>query len=1082
MDQILDNSTELDVALFDRIVDAFYGTGSPPEERKQAEVVLERFQADPEAWLRVAPVLQASNNSQSKFLALNVLDKLVNSRWKLLPQEQRLGIRNFAVSMCLEWSAAGAPRSLLNKADLTLVQILKMEWPHNWPQFIPELVMSSRSSIEVCENNMVILRLLSEEVFDYGDASMTKAKAAALKSQLSSEFGEVFRLCLEVLQLAGRPSLIDATLQTLQRCVPWIPFEFVFDTELLQLLVSKFLAPVESRNAALQCLTEVASLPAPAQYSQILVEAFAASLQVLDQAVPVATDFRTVYAQAGTADQLLIANLSQYLVAFLKLHLPLLEAPGQEPALALAHEYLIAISQIDERELFKGCLDYWSRLVLDLFHDVKAAIAREDDAQTREFLKASFGSGTAGGAGAASATNTEDFVVSHGLRAGKYSGVLSALRRTVIEHMVRPEEVLISENEDGEIVRVVYKESDTITLYKSLRDILVYLTHLDVNNTRDIMLEKLDRQVDGSEWSWHNMNVLCWAIGSISGAMDFQLEKYFLSTVLTDLLSFTDRKRGKDNKAVVASNIMYIIGQYPRYLRAHWKFLRTVVYKLFEFMHETHEGVQDMACDTFIKIADKCKAHFIELKPDEPRPFIDTIIMEISQHTGDLEPHQIQVFYEACGKILGAQPSKQSLDRQLEALMSLPNQAWKGMIEVFSADPSQLADQPENTKIVINVIKTNTATCGMLGAAFASQIVRIYQDLITLYKLVSAQITVDAQQSNQFVLTHRSRLLRSVKREILRLLETYLQNADVQTASEMAPSLLATILEDYRALPPNFREYEVLSCVQVVVAKIAMTAPEMVLGILENVFECTLEMLMGDLTEFPEFRVEFFKLLRTINKHCFPVLLQLPPVIFAQTVQACLWAAQHDNRDVEEVGLSLTLEIVRNVASMGDMNIVNQFFQQFTKLILGDTFSVLTDPDHRSGFALQTDILATFVAIVDQNKLTVPLYKEQDEAPAGTSNSVYLRQYLAQSLKNAFPHVQDQQIAQFVDALFASYGDRQRFVSHVRDFLVQIKDFGGDDAWLYAEERQHQIEEQQAKQHERDMLVGGLVKPADLDD
>lgn len=49
-------------------------------------------------------------------------------------------------------------------------------------------------------------------------------------------------------------------------------------------------------------------------------------------------------------------------------------------------------------------------------------------------------------------------------------------------------------------------------------------------------------------------------------------------------------KRGKDNKAVVASNIMYIVGQYPRFLKAHWKFLKTVVNKLFEFMHETHEG------------------------------------------------------------------------------------------------------------------------------------------------------------------------------------------------------------------------------------------------------------------------------------------------------------------------------------------------------------------------------------------------------------------------------------------------------------------------------------------------------------
>jgi exportin-1 len=152
------------------------------------------------------------------------------------------------------------------------------------------------------------------------------------------------------------------------------------------------------------------------------------------------------------------------------------------------------------------------------------------------------------------------------------------------------------------------KESDTIVLYKSMRELLVYLTHLDVTDTETILTEKLAKQIDGSEWSWNNLNTLCWAIGSISGAMsqfeigymklfiyfitDEETEKRFLVTVIKDLLGLTEMKRGKDNKAVVASNIMYIVGQYPRFLKAHWKFLKTVVNKLFEFMHETHEGIK----------------------------------------------------------------------------------------------------------------------------------------------------------------------------------------------------------------------------------------------------------------------------------------------------------------------------------------------------------------------------------------------------------------------------------------------------------------------------------------------------------
>jgi exportin-1 len=54
---------------------------------------------------------------------------------------------------------------------------------------------------------------------------------------------------------------------------------------------------------------------------------------------------------------------------------------------------------------------------------------------------------------------------------------------------------LIVENDEGEIVREFVKESDTIVLYKSMKQVLVYLTHLNVEDTETIMTIKLSRQV-----------------------------------------------------------------------------------------------------------------------------------------------------------------------------------------------------------------------------------------------------------------------------------------------------------------------------------------------------------------------------------------------------------------------------------------------------------------------------------------------------------------------------------------------------------------------------------------------------------
>lgn len=75
------------------------------------------------------------------------------------------------------------------------------------------------------------------------------------------------------------------------------------------------------------------------------------------------------------------------------------------------------------------------------------------------------------------------------------------------------------------------------------------------------------------------------SILNISDVLTVCAAHLFCVLRVQDLLGLCEQKRGKDNKAIIASNIMYIVGQYPRFLRAHWKFLKTVVNKLFEFMH-----------------------------------------------------------------------------------------------------------------------------------------------------------------------------------------------------------------------------------------------------------------------------------------------------------------------------------------------------------------------------------------------------------------------------------------------------------------------------------------------------------------
>ncbi|KAJ1931882.1 Karyopherin transporter, partial [Linderina macrospora] len=350
--------------------------------------------------------------------------------------------------------------------------------------------------------------------------------------------------------------------------------------------------------------------------------------------------------------------------------------------------------------------------------------------------------------GSSNGSNGNAGALSVELRRQMYSKVLTGVRYVMIDRMARPEEVLIVENDEGEIVREFIKETDTITLYKAQRECLIYLTHLDSQDMEKIMVEKLSKQMDGSEWSWNNLNKLCWAIGSISGSMGEDQERRVLVIIIKDLLSLCELKRGKDNKAVVASNIMYVVGQYPRFLKAHWKFLKTVANKLFEFMHELHEGVRDMACDTFVTIAQKCRRHFIVNQPGEDRPFVEDIIVNQSAITSDLEPQQINRFCEAVGYLISAQTNMEIQSELIQGLMGPSNEMWKQLVGRIGANQDELQNI-ELVKQLGNILRTNVSACSAIGKGYLNQVGYLYMDMMGMYKAVSELISQGIAQGGE---------------------------------------------------------------------------------------------------------------------------------------------------------------------------------------------------------------------------------------------------------------------------------------------------------------------------------------------
>uniref|UniRef100_A0A8R1IFU3 Importin N-terminal domain-containing protein n=1 Tax=Caenorhabditis japonica TaxID=281687 RepID=A0A8R1IFU3_CAEJA len=155
-------SDRIDVNLLDQVVQIMNQRSG--KEQAEANSILMELKENRDSWTKVDAILQFSTLNESKYFALQILEGVIQHKWKSLPQVQRDGIKSFIITKMFELSADQSTMEqnqlLLHKLNLVLVQIVKQDWPKQWPSFITDIVDSSKTNETVCINNMNILSLL----------------------------------------------------------------------------------------------------------------------------------------------------------------------------------------------------------------------------------------------------------------------------------------------------------------------------------------------------------------------------------------------------------------------------------------------------------------------------------------------------------------------------------------------------------------------------------------------------------------------------------------------------------------------------------------------------------------------------------------------------------------------------------------------------------------------------------------------------------------------------------------------------------------------------------------------------------
>lgn len=1036
------------VQMLDHIVTLMYS--GDEAQRKIAHEVLNQVRGHPDSWQVVDTVLATSQSPDTKFFALNLLQNVISTRWMVLPEQQRSGVKNYVVQLVIRISSdehfASTQKHFLTKLNETLVHIVKQEWPRSWDNFIPDICGSSKTNQSLCENNMRILNLLSEEVFSFGKNHMVSSKVAKLKNSLNAQFSSIYELCNFIFKThvsspgAIKTSLLVTTLGTLANFLDWIPLGYIFETDLIQTLLIHFWDPLEYRVECVRCLSEIACLhDGVQQYQPHIVRCFQGvveKIQQLPENSPAAT---SLPGPQRIFWEVFHNQIALLLTGFLKHNMPAMEA--QQAYMLPALGYLVRISMGPNEETFKICVEFWQTFSARIFLEIQQRRAQPSPLLLETPGTDGFGRGNE--------------------KLKLYEPILEEVRRVLISKMAKPPEVTIKENEEGHIVRAEEEDTDEIALYKMMREALVYLTHLSPEHMESIMLQRLSQEClsenTTEHWSPTLLNRLCWAIGSISGAMHETDEKRFVVAVIKDLLSLCEMKHGKENKAVVAANIMYVVGQYPRFLRAYWKFLKTVIFKLFEFMHETFPGVQEMAVDTFLKICQKCKKKFVLVQHGEQFvPFVEEMCSHVAKDISELEHLHICTYFEAVGCMISAAQEKERLVAQV---MQLFNEKWASLLCSLNKGVEVLQDQQVLREISL-ILRVNERMVSAVGAACQTQLASIYSDMLKIYKVCSEFIAHGQGQV---------RLMRNIKRDTLRLVQTFVDvaGAEVGTGAQVAqrfiPPLLEPVLEDYRSNLPQARDAEVLDLLAVLAARLSDSISQEITKIFEMVFECTLDMIKGDFQSFPEFRQHFYGLLKAINTHCFQALFFLPEAKLKLYVDSLIWAVKHEQPQVSDSGLQILHHFLDRLLT-GPPQLFTPFFKQYYFTLLQDILSVLTDTLHKAGLKLQQQIFAQLIGAVESGKLEIPRQR--------------VMEFLFDLIQKSFPSLHRSQAETFVLNCFNKCTS-QDFKQLIRDFLISLREWGSQEDDLYEEERQDALKDaQQAEQRWR-MQVPGLVPQYD---
>lgn len=1050
MEFLLDSDKSIDIQRYDAVVKAFYeGT---PDERAKAQEILTSFQGNPDAWLYVDKVLQYGTNPYGKFISLSVLEDMIGTKWNVLPDEQRVGVRNFVVgmivSMCQDPELFQRERTLLNKANLVLVHILKKEWPDRWPQFMDELIGSSQSSVEVCLNNLLILRLQAEEIFDPSKVTLTKTKLLHLKYSLGKESRKICHFCTELIKTNHSDELTNKALETLQLYITWVPKDFLGSTDTIDVIKLAFNNNPETRYYIYRCILQVLTFDFDVsrieQISTPLVlkitNCFNHILTIMsDDLIKAEGEWYAKFNNILGNDRNYLLILCRFLTKVLRnLRTAFESTPNMGGTINLAHRCILKLTGVPNIEIQEEAYEYWHQLALK-------AMTRKQDMDSNFIMPTPQHSPLAPRRNSIDRDNEAFF---------------ERLREYLVWNMMKPDDlVYYFASEDN-----LEDESEQSHLYKLQKETLAYLTNLDSKKTTSMLHNEMLQWLNLPNTDVRHMNSVCWAIGAIAGQLQRKDEEDFIIEITKILMVLDERAVTQSEKNSIQSNIMYIMTKYTRFLRDHWISLKAIIQRLVLVMKGTSYELKEQASYSFNILLTECGASFVYVQENEQDRYIDVIIDQKNEIISTLNEKQSLRIIDAIAGLIYLDERTELKPTLLYNLLRNANNQWTSTIQTIASDNSAIAT-PAVRSSLHYLLAVYQTVCKRVKDSFSTIFSEIFGDLCSLIKFTTNFITNQwkkhgpSSKSSEY-----SSALIKIRGETLALFKDYFLLAVVEKNDleiKQAIGFGQLLLDEFSEIPDQIRDFEEIVCIKFLIEQFGKRLGDL----LRCLIQCVLDVaLTFDSINNPHKFTSLFETVQIIIGRNFDVIILLEPPQINNIFSFIVDNTSNDVDNIKKVAWETTNSLLLKIEEIQDDNFRMNFFKVFYFRLLRICFSTITDSSYQNVFGDQVNLLYKLLSIADGNVVLLSeLLGERNKA-----NITILHDFIVFELSVMYPNVQGEILNTFALTLISNLDDKEKFKHKLRDFIVQARESGGDSsAYLFEEEKSIEYQEHMKLEKQR---------------